>query len=66
MFKSLGAIALGLLLILLVLAGPFFVIWAWNTLFGTVLTIAYTFWTWMAVLILGTFMRSPVKITKKN
>lgn len=66
MFKTLGVIAVGILLVVLVIAGPFFVIWAWNILFGKLLLIDYTFWTWAAVLILGTFIRSPVKITKKS
>lgn len=66
MFKTLGVLAIAVLVIVLVIAGPFFVIWAWNTLFGSVLAIGYTFWTWAAVLILGTFIRSPVKISKKS
>jgi hypothetical protein len=66
MFRSLSVVLLGLLILVLVLLGPFFVIWAWNTLFGAVYAIAYTFWTWLAVLIIGTFIRSPVKITKKS
>lgn len=49
-----------MLLILLVLAiivlMPLAVIWALNTLFG--LAIAYTFWTWLAVLILGSALNS--------
>lgn len=66
MFKTLGVLAAAILIIVLVIAGPFFVIWAWNTLFGAVYAIAYTFWTWLAVLILGTFIRSPVKISKNS
>jgi len=52
--------------LILVIAGPFFVIWAWNTLFGSVCAIDYTFWTWAATLIIGTFIRSPVKISKNS
>lgn len=66
MFKALGVIGIAALLILLVVAGPLIVIWAWNTLFGAALLIPYTFWTWLAVLIIGTFIRSDVKIAKKN
>lgn len=41
-------IAFALLLILgLIVVGPLITIWAVNTLFG--LGIAYTFWTWLAV-----------------
>jgi len=66
MFKNLGILAIVLLAIALVVVGPFLVIWAWNTLFGTVLTIAYTVWTWLAVLIIGVFIRSDVKVSKKS
>jgi hypothetical protein len=64
MSKGILAVALGLLLIVLVLAGPLFVIWAWNTLFGTVHMIPYTFWTWLATLVLGVFIRSDVKVKR--
>jgi hypothetical protein len=66
MFKTLGVAIAAVLVLILVIAGPFFVIWAWNTLFGSVCAIDYTFWTWAATLILGTFIRSPVKISKKS
>lgn len=66
MFKNLTILAVAVLLIVAVVFGPFIVIWAWNTLFGTVYTIAYTFWTWLAVLVIGVFIRSDgVKVTKK-
>jgi len=67
MFKTLGvgaAVGVVLLLIVLVVLGPWVVIWAWNTLFGPVYTIPYTFWTWLAVLIIGTFIRSDVKVKR--
>lgn len=54
------------LVVILVVAGPVLVIWAWNTLFGSMLLIPYTFWTWLAVLILGVFIRSDVRIAKKS
>jgi hypothetical protein len=54
------------LLIVLVVAGPVLVIWAWNTLFGALYAIPYTIWTWLAVLIVGVFIRGDVKITKKQ
>jgi len=40
---------------LLLVAGPFIVIWALNTLFG--LGIAYTIKTWAAALLLGTLIQ---------
>jgi hypothetical protein len=39
------------LAILAIVFGPILMIWSLNTLFG--LGIAYTFWTWLAALILG-------------
>ena len=66
MFKNLGIFAVVLLAIATVVLGPFIVIWAWNTLFGSVLAIGYTVWTWLAVLIIGVFIRSDVKVTKKS
>ena len=68
MFKTLGVLTAAILIIILVIAGPFFVIWAWNTLTSVygIPAIDYTFWTWLAVLILGTFIRSPVKISKQS
>ena len=53
------------LLVLLVAAGPLLVIWALNTVFP-VLAIEYTFWTWLAVLILGTFLRANVSVKRKD
>lgn len=45
-------IALGVVLIVfLIIAGPFMTIWALNTLFG--LSIAYTFTTWLATVWFG-------------
>ena len=59
-------IILGIVLIvILVAAGPLLVIWALNTVFP-VLAIAYTFWTWLAVLILGTFLRANVSVKRKD
>ena len=66
MFKTLGVLTVVVLLIAAVLLGPFAVIWAWNTLFGSVYAVEYTFWTWLAVLIIGVFIRSDVKVTKKS
>jgi hypothetical protein len=66
MGKALWVIGVAALLIILVIAGPLIVIWAWNTLFGAGLLIPYTFWTWLAVLVIGTFIRSDIKVTKKS
>lgn len=51
------------LIVVLLAVGPLLTIWALNTLFP-VLAIPYTFWTWLAVIIVGMFIRSDVKIKK--
>lgn len=50
--------------ILLLLFAPLAVIWALNTLFA--LAIPYTFWTWLAMLVLtGTFGKANVNTNKQ-
>jgi hypothetical protein len=44
----------------LVLVGPILVIWALNTLFP-VLAIPYDIWTWLAVVVLGTFLKTRLE-----
>jgi hypothetical protein len=51
------------LLIVLIAIGPIVVIWALNTLFP-ILAIQFTFYTWLAVVILGAFLRANVSIKK--
>ena len=61
--KTTAAITFIIILFALVFLVPFAVIWALNTLF--VLGIPYTFWTWLAMLIVtGTFGKTNVKINK--
>ena len=49
-----------LLIIALVIAGPFITIWSLNTLFPA-LVIPYTFETWLAAIILGSVIKTTVK-----
>ena len=66
MFDSMIKIVLAIALILVLLAiGPWLVIWSLNTLFP-VLAIEFTFWTWCAVVILGTFLRANVTIKRRD
>ena len=59
-------IILGLILIVaLLVVGPWLTIWALNTLFP-VLAINFTFWTWCAVIILGAFLRANVTVKRKD
>jgi hypothetical protein len=52
-----------ILIVLLVILGPFLTIWSVNTLFP-VANIPYTFDTWCATVLLGVFIRANVT-TKK-
>lgn len=56
-------VGLVLLVVLIIAIGPLLTIWALNTLFP-VLAIPYTFWTWLAVIFLGVFIRSDINIKK--
>jgi hypothetical protein len=53
--ETLGIVGIVVLVILLVVIGPILTIWAWNTLFGSILAIPTTFDTWLAVAVLGMF-----------
>jgi hypothetical protein len=66
MFDSMIKIVLAIVLIVVLLAiGPWLVIWALNTMFP-VLAIQFTFWTWCAVVILGTFFRANVSVKRRD
>jgi hypothetical protein len=56
-------VGLVLLIVVILAIGPLLTIWALNTLFP-VLAIPYTFWTWLAVIFLGVFIRSDINIKK--
>ena len=63
--NKLATIVLMIVLVIVLIAiGPVVVIWALNTLFP-ILAIQLTFFTWLAVVILGAFLRANVSI-KKN
>lgn len=47
---GLGVIGIVIAVLIAVVLWPLAIVWALNTLFG--LTIAYTFWTWLAALVL--------------
>lgn len=51
LLTSIGIGGLIAFLVVWVIFWPFAIIWALNTLFAT--GIAYTFWTWLAVLVLN-------------
>ena len=61
--KNIATITLVLTVIAIIVFAPFIIIWALNTLFA--LGIEYTFWTWLAMLVVtGAFGKTHVKINK--
>ena len=60
----LNVILIVMLVLFLLLIGPFLVIWSWNTLFGAALLIPYALETWCAVVLLGAFLRANVTVTR--
>ena len=52
--KTSTAIAVIILTIAVIIGFPFSIIWALNTLFG--LGLAYSFWNWLAVVVLKAFV----------
>ena len=65
LFAGLGIVGLVIGVILLGILWPLVVIWAVNTLFS--FGIAYTFWNWLAVLILTiTFGKANVSVNKSQ
>ena len=50
-------------IVLLVAIGPLATIWAFNTLFPNA-AVEYTISTWLAVVIIGAFLRANVSIKK--
>ena len=59
LFAGLGVVGFVIAIFALVIFWPLIVIWAVNTLFA--FNIAYTFWTWLAVLVLTmTFGKTTV------
>jgi len=63
LLTRLGAIGIILALLIWVVLFPWVVIWALNTLFP-VLAIPYTFWTWLAVVVIGTYLKTEVTVKK--
>ncbi len=53
-------------IVLLIAIGPLAFIWAWNTLFGSVHVIEYTFSTWLAAAVIMAALSPNVKISKKD
>lgn len=52
--------------VLLMALGPWLVIWSWNQLFGSLLVIEFTFWTWLAVVLLAAFIRATLTVKRQD
>lgn len=63
MEKSIYFVLIILICALLIVFGPFAIVWALNTLFA--LGIAYNFWTWLSVVILNLTWFSKYDFNKK-
>ena len=63
MSKLIGLLFVIALALVIIAIGPLVTIWAVNTLFPT-LVIPYSLETWVAVIILGAFLRANVSIKK--
>ena len=61
--KAIGVLLLVAFVIALIILGPLATIWALNTLFPS-LAIPFTFWTWLAVVVLGGLFKSRVEVKK--
>ena len=59
--KYLTGLVLIVLIVLLIIIGPLATIWALNTLFPA-LAIPYDFFTWLAVIVLGSALRANVNV----
>jgi hypothetical protein len=57
---GIGLIGLGVIISIFV---PLATIWSWNQLFGDIKMLEYSFWNWLAVIVIGMFFRG-VKIEK--
>lgn len=62
--KAFEALIVVVLVIALIIVGPLLTIWALNTLFPA-LAIPFTFWTWLAVVILGGVFKSNVTVKRQ-
>lgn len=59
-----GGFALLFLALVILILSPLAVIWGWNTLFGDIKMIDYTFWNWLAVMALGMMFKTTVNKVK--
>ena len=58
-------VLLMVLMLVAIMLAPFAIIWSLNTLF-VALAIPYTFWSWLAVIVLNGTWMSKLVFTKNN
>lgn len=63
-FRGLGLVGAVIAIFVLAILWPLVIVWALNTLFG--LGIAYTFWNWLAALVLLTAIKARVTAKKEE
>lgn len=63
-YTAVGVIVILILAILLLVGGPLAIIWSLNTLFPVV-AIPYTFWHWLAVVVLSATWFGKYKFPSK-
>jgi hypothetical protein len=52
-------------LVVMVIVWPVVIIWAWNTLFGSMHFIDYTFTNWLAVVVFNLWRKASIKTETK-
>ena len=60
-----NVVILAVVVIALLIVGPLAAIWALNTLFP-VLAIQYSFWSWLAVVLLNMHISSVIKLRRSK
>lgn len=64
--KIAAAIGLIGLAVIIAVFAPLAYIWAWNQLFGSLLTIQYTFWNWLAAIVFVNLFTSSIRYRKNK
>jgi hypothetical protein len=61
--KTIASVGLLSLAAVIIIFGPLATIWSWNQLFGDIKMLEYSFWNWLAVIVMGMFFHGA-KIEK--
>lgn len=63
-FAITGAITVIVLAFGMIFLAPLAYIWGWNQLFGKIYLIDYSFWNWLAVVVLSMFFKTTYSYKK--